>query len=170
MALAMVVMVATAGVIITEAVKYTVTVEIEDQSSNGTIQADRIAREITVNMMEMLNQPTPGEASSPGAQMPHPVTLMASRGSSGTENGSTCMAGGYAAGTSSSSSTAMEVVSGGDPEPIVVRLGGGKCFHRLARGMAVKFQKDSPKKMLRMKLCDALKTSLKPCKQCGPEK
>ena len=75
--------------------------------------------------------------------------------------------------TNASSSTAMEVVSdggSGSSEVIVVRLGGGKCFHRLTRGVAVKFQRDNPKRVLRMKLSDALKTSLKPCSQCGPEK
>ena len=159
---------------INEAVKYTVKVEIEGQSnSNDTGQTESIAKEITVNVMGVLSQPMLGEASNAGAQMPHSVTVTTSSSSSETASGSTCVAGGYGVRTNASSSTAMEVVSdggSGSSEVIVVRLGGGKCFHRLTCGMAVKFQRDNPKRVLRMKLSDALKTSLKPCSQCGPEK
>ena len=117
MALAMMALLAMASMMINEAVKYTVKVEIEGQSnSNDTGQTESIAREITVNVMGMLNQPMLGEASSAesaGAQMPHSVTVTTSGSSSETATGSTCVAGGYGVRTNASSSTAMEVVSDG---------------------------------------------------------
>ena len=75
-------------------------------------------------------------------------------------------------GTSAAASTAtsMGVCDSQDANPMVVRLGGGKCFHRPTCGMAVRFIKDNPSKVLYLDLDRALKTTLAPCKQCGPEK
>ena len=70
MALAMMALLAMASMMINEAVKYTVKVEIEGQSnSNDTGQTESIAKEITVNVMGVLSQPMLGEASSAGAQI-----------------------------------------------------------------------------------------------------
>ena len=145
-----------------EAVKYTVTVEIEGGSeANGSNLSD-IPKDLTINVNAGTVEVNHGNQAGSGSQnLQLPVPPVQAGGVQSSVGGTSAAA---------STATSMGVCDSQDANPMVVRLGGGKCFHRPTCGMAVRFIKDNPSKVLYLDLDRALKTTLAPCKQCGPEK